>query len=98
MGFFGGPSGKEKAAYGRASQTAQDRFGGSSDWATGQRDHLSQFGNDIRQRGTERGAHMWGQLWGEGGAFQGGGGGGGGGPRYKADPNSIWKGLRDTGD
>lgn len=98
MGFWGGASGKEKKAYKAASDRAQAGFKETADWATGQRDHVSQFENDIRSRGTDRGDFMWNQLWGEGGAFRGGGGGGGGVPAYRGDPNSIWGQLRDTGD
>ena len=49
MGFFGGASGKEKKAQEAATKTAERRFGNSADWGAGQRDHLTNFGNNILQ-------------------------------------------------
>lgn len=97
MPFFGGASGEEKSRFNRASETAQAGLGRGAQWGESQRGHLSQFGNDIRQRGTERQAHLWDQLYGEGNRYDTGGGGGGGGGAG-VDPGSIWGSLRDTGD
>lgn len=97
MGFFGGASKKEKRAQEAATKTAESRFG---DIYSGTMEGANVWGGRSRERaGTmdTRSDWMWDQL-GEGGAWAIGAGGGGGGPAWKADPNSIWGQLRDTGD